>query len=126
MIASTIEAEKLTPQMGLFQLKILKPSIMPNGIRLKIAMNEFIQAPKKTMLGLSLKKLDMKPTARNVVARTMFVDGPAIAVFPMVSLDPTPAIMTAPGEMTLNRGRRIEINVIKAPVGVRRNSAHNP
>jgi len=56
----------------------------------------------------------------------MFVKGPAKAVFPIVSRSPKPAIITAPGEITLNNGAKMEIKVIKAPIVVIRNSAHSP
>jgi len=78
------------------------------------------------MTGLELIISVIEPVIRNSVARIMFVKGPAKAVFPIVSLSPGPAIITAPGEIILNNGAKIEIRVIKAPIGVSRNSAHNP
>ena len=59
----------------------------------------------------------------HIVEMAMFVIGPAMAVFPTVSLVPAPAIITAPGEIILN-GRKIQINVMRAPCIVSRNSAH--
>lgn len=56
----------------------------------------------------------------------MLVKGPAIAVFPAVSLSMEPAIITAPGEMILKNGRKMEKAVISAPNKVNRNSAHKP
>ena len=61
-----------------------------------------------------------------MVERTMLVKGPERAVFPIVSLVAGPAIITAPGEMILKKGRSIEIRVMSAPCMVSRNSAHNP
>ena len=61
-----------------------------------------------------------------MVERTMLVKGPERAVFPAVSFVTGPAIITAPGEMILKKGRSIEIKVISAPCMVNRNSAHNP
>ena len=61
-----------------------------------------------------------------MVERTMLVKGPERAVFPAVSFVTGPAIITAPGEMILKKGRSIEIRVISAPCMVNRNSAHNP
>jgi hypothetical protein len=61
-----------------------------------------------------------------MVESIMLVRGPAMAVFPAVSLSMEPAIITAPGETILNNGRKIESAVISAPNKVNRNSAHKP
>ena len=61
-----------------------------------------------------------------MVERIMLVNGPERAVFPEVSLVTGPAIITAPGEMILKKGRSIERRVMSAPCMVSRNSAHNP
>lgn len=61
-----------------------------------------------------------------MVESAMLVRGPAMAVFPAVSLSMEPAIITAPGETILNNGRKIESVVISAPNKVNRNSAHRP
>ena len=55
----------------------------------------------------------------------MFVRGPAIEVFPIVSLSGVPAIITAPGEIIL-KGEIIDSIVMRAPNIVMRNSAHKP
>ena len=102
---------------------------MPKGIKLKTAMKEFIHAPKyaiKTIGWLKSTNLNIEPVIINTVASTMFVEGPAKAVFPIVSLSPRPAIIIAPGEIILNKGAKMEIKVIKAPIVVSRNSAHSP
>jgi hypothetical protein len=67
-----------------------------------------------------------KANVRIRVESAMLVRGPAIAVFPAVSLFMEPAIITAPGEMILKSGRKIEKAVISAPNKVSRNSAHKP
>ena len=54
------------------------------------------------------------------------VKGPERAVFPAVSFVTGPAIITAPGEMILKKGRNIERRVMSAPCMVSLNSAHNP
>ena len=59
----------------------------------------------------------------HAVESMMLVIGPDMAVFPTVSLVPDPAIITAPGEMSL-KGRNIEISVMRAPCRVSLNSAH--
>ncbi len=63
---------------------------------------------------------------RDAIESAVLVKGPAIAVFPATFFPMGPAIMTAPGEMILKNGRKIEIRVISAPNMVNRNSAHNP
>ena len=58
--------------------------------------------------------------------RIMLVRGPERAVFPAASFVTGPAIITAPGEKILKKGRSIERRVTSAPNMVNRNSAHSP
>jgi len=85
---------------------------------LKAALNT---ATTKKSLNRGKKKVKANETAQ----KTMFVNGPAMAVLPTVALLDVPAIITAPGE-TILKGEKIESRVIKAPNSVSRNSAHNP
>ena len=120
-MSATLPA-KDKPQTLLSQLKTFSPSNMPNGMRLKVAiqaLNHAMVARLRAMLG---EATDV--TAR-IVARTMLVAGPAIAVFPIVFWSVAPATITAPGDMNL-KGNGMEIAVIKAPIGVSLNSAHKP
>jgi len=109
----------------LFHQNTFNPSIMPKGMRLKRAMIALIHAPKTEMIHRnSLCVLIAIMT--HMVERIMLVEGPARAVFPALSFVIGPAIITAPGEMILKKGRSIERRVISAPCIVNRNSAHNP
>lgn len=111
--------------IALFHQKIFNPSIIPKGIRLKIAIKAFIHAPK---IAIVLKSVfDVFSVApMNRIESAMLVKGPERAVFPTVFFVACPAIITAPGEIILNNGRNIETRVISAPDRVSRNSAHNP
>jgi len=116
---------KATPQTILFHEKTFHPSNMPRGTRLKRA----IQALKAA---LSIATSDSAPevkddSASEISERPRLVDGPAMAVLPIVFLFMDPAIITAPGEMILIGTLGIaERRVNKAPKSVRRNSAHSP
>jgi hypothetical protein len=85
---------------------------------LKAAENN---ATIKKGLPNGIKKVRAKESAHIV----RFVKGPETAVLPTVSLLAAPAIITAPGEIIL-KGEIIEINVNRAPMSVKRNSAHSP
>lgn len=63
---------------------------------------------------------------KNRAESNVLVKGPAVAIFPAVSLSKKPDMITAPGEIILKNGRKIERRVIIAPKRVNRNSAHNP
>jgi hypothetical protein len=90
---------------------------MPKGIRLKTANNALMKA--------TIRKRGWPATAiiTQKLEIIMFVIGPEIAVFPTMSFVPDPAIITAPGDISL-KGRKIETNVMSAPCKVNRNSAH--
>jgi len=108
----------------LFHQNTFNPSIMPKGMRLKTAMIALIHAPKTAMM--PTKFCVVTAIMTHTAERTMLVKGPARAVFPALSFVTGPAIITAPGEMILKKGRSIEKRVISAPCIVNRNSAHNP
>lgn len=75
---------------------------------------------KKGLFG-EAKKVKAKETAHIV----RLVSGPETAVLPTVFLSAAPAIITAPGEIIL-KGEITEIKVNRAPMSVKRNSAHRP
>ena len=114
---NTIAAVNAAAQTALFHLKTFKPSNTPKGIRLKTAKNALMNAinQKRSCPAVAIMM--------HTVEIIKFVTGPEMAVFPTVSFVPVPAIMTAPGEMSL-KGRNIEIRVMSAPCRVSRNSAH--
>ena len=123
MVKTTDEKNTIT-QTALLQRKIFNPSIMPNGIRLKREIQAFRAAPT---IATNCKIVSPQKSVEtiHITDKAIFVRGPAIAVFPNVSLLMAPEIITAPGEIILN-GDTIEIKVINAPNGVRRNSAQSP
>ena len=110
----------------LLHWKTFQPSSIPKGIKFKAAMKALKAAASNTTSKNGFLLETMKVSAKDPMQITMFVNGPEMAVLPIVSLSATPAIITAPGEMILKKGEMIEINVIKAPHSVKRNSAHNP
>ena len=117
---NTTDAVNAKAQAILFQLNTFKPSIMPKGMRLKIARMALMNATIQNMSWVIVA------TSIHPVASMMLVRGPERAVLPALSFVTDPTIITAPGEMILNGGgRKIEIRVIKAPCMVNRNSAHN-
>ena len=75
---------------------------------------------KATIINNDCEKIAIKIHKVEIM---ILVIGPEIAVFPTVSLVPEPESITAPGDISL-KGRKIEINVIRAPCIVNRNSAH--
>ena len=98
---------------------------MPKGIRLNRAMIAFIHAPKNELIQRKLFRVFAR-TVMHIAERTMFVRGPARAVFPASCLVIGPAIITAPGDMILKNGSSIERRVMNAPNRVNRNSAQSP
>ena len=115
---------KTIVQTILSQLKTFQPSKMPKGIRLKTAIHALKAAPKRaTLINGPGKSGD---SANKMTERERLVTGPATAVFPTVSLFAYPAIITAPGEIILKNGEKIDMRVIKAPNVVNRNSAQRP
>jgi hypothetical protein len=116
-------AAKAEAQTFLSQLKILYPSRIPMGIKLKRAIQALKKAPRRNIpeYGLGTKAM-----ANITVDRTMLTAGPEIDIFPILSRPAAPEIMTAPGEMTLNQSEITEMKVKTAPQSVSLNSAHNP
>jgi len=115
---------KTIVQTILFQEKTFQPSKMPNGIRLKRAIHALKAALKRaTLINGWGKSWD---SANEMTERARLVTGPATAVFPTVCLSADPAIITAPGEIILKNGEKIDMRVIKAPNVVNRNSAQRP
>jgi len=115
---------KTIAQIILFQEKTFQPSKMPNGMRLKTAIHALKAALKRAISANGAGKRGY--TANEIIERARLVTGPATAVFPTVSLSATPAIITAPGEIILKSGEKIEMRVIRAPNVVNRNSAQRP
>jgi hypothetical protein len=102
---------------------------MPIGIRFKTAMN----ALKKAVTTATTTKGEggedegcTKVNARANMQKIMFVKGPAMLVFPMVSLLAVPPIITAPGAIILKNGEMMDMSVMTAPIRVSLNSAHKP
>jgi hypothetical protein len=98
---------------------------MANGIRLKTAMKALMAALKTATKKNGFRSPRTKVRIKKTLHKTMFSDGPAMAVFPILSLLELPAIITAPGEIIL-KGDIIEIRVRRAPNIISRNSAHKP
>ena len=67
-----------------------------------------------------------KVSVSATMQKTMFVKGPAMLVFPMVSLLAVPPIITAPGAIILKKGEMTDKSVMRAPIRVSLNSAHRP
>src|SRR3989344_25880 len=89
----------------LFHLKILLPSKFPNGIKLNKASQTFILNPyNKTML---LPNIKVKK--RKIKAKAILIEGPAIEIFPFLSLLTYPWIITAPGAANTNPKKLIAI-----------------
>lgn len=104
----------------LFHRKILSPSSLPEGMRLKRAIHALNTLPRMRAV---IRKGNA--TIRSIVDRIMFVNGPAMDILPMLFLFTYPATITAPGDIILN-GKIIEINVKIAPVETSLNSAQKP
>lgn len=123
-IVNASDRRKAAAHTALFHPKTFRPSNTPKGMRLKKAMKALMNALYKAMV----ERLPVEniATPRNIVESTRLVEGPAREIFPIVSLLPLPAIITAPGEMILKRGESMEIRVKRAPTVVNRNSAQNP
>ena len=113
---------KAVVQIVLFQVKILYPSNMPNGMRLKRAIHALKAAPKMA----AGKLIGEKAIARNAAERMMLVVGPAMLILPIFRWSAYPPIITAPGAIILKNGEAIDNNVNNAPISVKRNSAHKP
>ena len=114
---------KTITQTILFHPNTFDPSSIPKGMRLKKAIHALKAAPNiRTILR---KELNGYAKKRNRIESIMLVKGPARAVFPPISLLIGPAIITAPGEISLI-GETIESKVMRAPNMLNRNSAHNP
>ena len=125
IIIKATDGAKMMIQIILFHKNTFNPSIMLKGMRLRTAIKALIHATKTAMV----QKNDIRRVIMIIVHIAeiiMLVKGPERAVFPTVSLVAGPAIITAPGEMILKRGRSIERRVMSAPCMVSRNSAHNP
>ena len=116
---------KANAQTALFQWKILKPSRIPSGIRLKTAMYPLKKAPIANAKKIHGSKLGTNTNPRNAVDKTRLVAGPAIEIFPISFMLAGPEIITAPGEIIL-KGKIMEIPVKTEPQTVKRNSAHKP
>ena len=125
IIVSITLGMKADAQIILLQLNILKPSRIPNGIRLNNAMNPFQRASKNIKYALELAK-KRNPIPSNTDERTMLTIGPAIDIFAISSKRADPEIITAPGAIILKKGENTETKVRIAPHKVKRNSAHNP
>jgi len=108
-------------QTFLLHQNIFNPSIMPKGMRLKKAIKALIHATIQKKMFCVVAAIVV-----HIVERMTLVNGPERAVFPAVSFVAGPAIIMAPGEIILKKGRSIEIRVMSAPCMVSRNSAHNP
>jgi len=117
-------AVKAEAQIFLFQKKTFNPSSIPMGIRLKSAIQALTAAPSRR-IGVKSYWGIGNAIAKNIVDNTMFVAGPAMDIFPMLSLSANPAIITAPGDMILKNGENMENSVRMAPMNVSLNSAHN-
>lgn len=122
-IVNVTAVMKTMTQTVLFHPNTFDPSSMPKGMRLKEAIHALKAAPNiETILG---NDLNGYAKIRNRIESIMLVKGPAMAVFPPISLLIGPAIITAPGEISLI-GETIESKVMRAPNMFNRNSAHNP
>jgi len=119
------DVEKLIAQTRLFHQKILAPSIILNGIRLRRDIHELSIAT-----GIMIEEEEpfgtRKDKKRNRKESTTFVNGPARAVIPTILLSASPDIITDPGDTSFIIGENIDKNVIKAPRRVNLNSAHRP
>src|SRR4030066_2215896 len=89
------------PHIFLFQLKILKPSRIPTGIRLKTAIKPFKKAANNR---ISENGLGTIANPKRTTDRKMFVTGPARETFPISSVDAELETIIAPGEIILNNG----------------------
>ena len=116
-------AVKAKTQIFLFHRKILNPSSMPNGMRLKRAIQALKAAPSIRIGGRWGRR---NTNARSIVDNAMFVAGPAMDIFPIFSLSANPAIITAPGDIILKNSGSMESIVRMAPINVSLNSAHSP
>jgi len=124
MIVNARASVKTTAQTILFHSKIFKPSSMAKGMTL----NKAIQALKvKLQIAIEVIGLAKWAIGNEMMERIMFVNGPATAVFPIISLFAEPAIITAPGAIILKKlNGIIESKVKRTPNKIKRNSAHNP
>jgi len=114
-------AVKASAQTFLSHRKTLNPSSNPKGMRLKRAIQALKAAPSRN-IGAGIRNA----IAKNIVDKAMFVAGPAIDIFPTLSLSANPATITAPGDMILKNGEIMESSVKMAPMTVSLNSAQNP
>jgi len=117
-----MDAVNAVAHTALFHQKTFSPSMMPKGMRLKRAMMALIHAPKTATM--PTKFCVVTAIMIHTAEMAMLVKGPARAVLPALSFVTGPAIITAPGEMILKKGRSIERRVMSAPNIVNRNSAH--
>ena len=99
---------------------------MPIGIKFKTAIKALKNAMRTATSARREDEGRINVKVKATMQKTMFVKGPAMEVFPMVSLLAFPATITAPGEIILKKGEIIDTSVTKAPMRVNRNSAHNP
>jgi hypothetical protein len=118
------DGTKTKVHKALFHLNTFQPSNMPIGKRLKRAIHALKAALKEATVEKGLDRYVY--SANETMERTRLVAGPAIAVFPTVSLSANPAIITAPGEIILKRGEKIDMRVRRTPNITKRNSAQSP
>ena len=89
-------------------------------------MNALKKAVKTATTASGENGGNTKATVRATIQKTIFVKGPAMLVFPMVSLLAAPPIITAPGAIILKNGEMMDKSVMRAPMRVSLNSAHKP
>ncbi len=116
-----MDAMNATVQTILFHQNTFNPSMTPKGIRLKKAKSALIHETIQKEMFCVLAAI-----IAHRAERIMFTTGPERAVFPAVTFVTGPAIITAPGEIILKRGRSVETRVMSTPCIVSRNSAQKP
>lgn len=100
----------------LFHLNTLLPSSGGKGIKLNSANQRFSQAIQSNMVNTTGLKAIKVIAAKARLPMTIFVAGPARAIFPSLSLSYNPANCTAPGAANMNPN--IEVTrAIKIPTG---------
>jgi hypothetical protein len=124
VIAKRTLGMKAKSQIFLLKLKILKPSSIPKGIKLKVARKALMYAAKNSIEDRGLGERAYA-APKMPADRMRFVPGPAIEILTISSPLGEPEIIMAPGAI-MRKGKNTETKVNTTPQVVRRNSAHSP
>ena len=124
VIARMALGMKAKSQIFLLKLKILKPSRIPKGIRLKVARKALMYAAKNSIEAKGLGEAAYAAPKMPAESKRL-VAGPAIEILTISSPLGEPEIIMAPGAI-MRKGKNTETKVNTTPQVVRRNSAHKP